>query len=169
MLQQSESQRFMNILNSRATVTMQDCAEGTPLNLRISKAPFQGYWNPKLAMNQDIYNLDANKGNIITADWFKAQAKAAKELEDAGDIDGARKSFDDLLNKAQLSFSVNNPDFADALFAKGEIVKTVVDAVDVAVKDDQGNPTEETYKTIVVVGLPVAAAAKRAAKTTFAF
>jgi hypothetical protein len=166
MLQQSETQRFHNIINSRITVEFAQC-NGVPTTMRISNDPFQGYWNEKLEASVDIYSTNANKAPILDSEWFNAEYEKALALDAAGESDAAREIFDDLLNKAQLTFSLVNREAAPSKFAKGEVIKAVLVKVKVERKDADGKGTGEFYDSIAVDGTPIAAQAQQAAKRVF--
>jgi hypothetical protein len=152
-----------------ARVCVETSHHGELVKLVIQSATY-GVFNEKLDALVDIYNVNASKGTVIDTPWFREQRIAALKLEKAGQHEEAEEIFRELLNKSQLTFNVINRDGMAKTFQKGEFIKAMIEVVDVADRDDDGNDLGTTHKSPTIKGIPVAqeavAVRKRAAFTS---
>jgi hypothetical protein len=124
-----DSKRFMQILNSRITLTAAMVAAGSVL-LRIQG---NGTYVAKdeakgVAFDKYIYNLKANSAISMSRQENKELLASALKAETAGDEEKAAALFNQYLNAVQISFNI--PADRSTRFNNGDDVKAEVALVD---------------------------------------
>lgn len=139
-----EERRFNNIMNARKEIGLQHA--GSLVKCQVSGNPQYDYWDERvpditnggaMGVLKDIYSLNLSKATVLDSAWFAGQHAEAVALEAAGDSTGARKLFDELMNKSQLSYSVIQRGNKER-FSSGQPVEVLIDSTDVEEKDANG-------------------------------
>lgn len=138
--------RFNNIMNSRKTVELSNV--NASMKLKVSGTPKYGWYNDTLGKNVDIYSLNANKATVLDSEWFADTLAEAVALEAAGDTKKAGELFDELLNKAQMSFNIINDKGTAERFVKNQPVIGTIELVEVDDKDEKGKATGTTHQSV---------------------
>lgn len=156
--------RFNAIMNSRTEIGIQHV--GTEVKLMISGNPLYGYYDERLKANKDIYSLNANKATVLDSPWFTETLNKAIALEEAGSHDDARKVFDELMNKAQMTFSIINRGSAEQFVKNQQVIGTVALVnVDDLGADGKPTGTQHTAVTFNKAYAPVIKAAPKSGRT----
>lgn len=149
-----EERRFNNIMNARKEIGLQHV--GSLVKCQVSGKPQYDYWDERvpditnggaMGVLKDIYSLNLSKATVLSSTWFAEQHAEAVALEAAGDAASARRLFDELMNKSQLSYSVIQRGGKER-FSSGQPVEVLIDSTEVEEKDNLG-AVIGTHKAVI--------------------
>ena len=158
----AEEARYNRIMNSRLEAGFQHV--GQPVRCKVSGNPMLGYWDERITNPatgevgalKDIYSFNVSKQPVLDSPWFKKNEANAKALEAAGDPDGAREVFDNLMNASQLTMGIINRDGTKMQFGRDQLVDVVLGKTEVEDKEN-GKGLGTFHTALIAEGItPVA-------------
>jgi hypothetical protein len=133
-LSNSNTAFYENIMSARKEVSPAQAGKA-PVLLTIQSVKYSHY-SKNLDGIVDIYGTNASKSTVLDSSWYKETEDKAYALEAAGQKEEARKLFEELMSKSNLSFNVINNAGTAYQFVKGEMINAPI--ILVTVKDDAG-------------------------------